>query len=238
MIKYQGLPTLEILEEARNYNKWIAEQFLPDIKTPLLEVGSGTGNLSKFFVGKKNVTLSDIDSGLVKGLRKRFHPSISAIQQLDISGKVSKSDTGKYKTIIAINVLEHIKDDKKALTNIYTMLQKDGKVLLLVPAKRIAYTKLDKSLGHFRRYEKDELFEKLQKSGFLIEKLYFFNIVGLFSWIMRDKIERSHNMKPYQIILFDKIVPFLKIMEKYVKIPAGVSLILVASKREKPLLKK
>lgn len=232
MIRYQGLSTLEILEEAKNYNNWIAEQFLPLSKTPLLEIGSGTGNISKHFANRKQVTLSDIDTGLVKKLQKKFsRKKISDIRTLDISGKMKKNDMGKYQTIIAINVLEHIKDDKKALANMYSMLKKNGKLLLLIPAKKIAYTRLDKNLGHFRRYEKDELSKKLKVSKFTVEKLYFFNIVGLFSWIVRDKIESSHQMKPYQVILFDKIVPVLKVIERFIKMPVGISLIVVATKK-------
>ncbi|HYK08681.1 MAG TPA: class I SAM-dependent methyltransferase [Candidatus Eisenbacteria bacterium] len=232
MIRYQGISTLEILEEAKNYNNWIAEQFLPLIRTPLLEIGAGTGNISKHFVNKKNVTITDIDAGLVKQLKKKFSNStVSDIRTLNVLGKIKKGDIGKYKTIIAINVLEHIQDDAKALANMYRMLKKGGKLLLLIPAKKIAYTRLDNNLGHFRRYEKDELSKKLKASGFTLETLYFFNIVGLFSWIVRDKIESSHQMKPYQVILFDKIVPVLKIIERYIKMPVGISLILTATKK-------
>ena len=72
MIKYQGLSTLEALEGAKRYNQWIAEQFLPFVTYPLLEIGSGTGNLSLFFVDKGRTTLSDIDQGLIVNLKKRF----------------------------------------------------------------------------------------------------------------------------------------------------------------------
>lgn len=232
MIKYQGLSTLEVLEEARNYNGWIMEQFMPDIKTPLLEIGAGTGNISKLFIGKRDVTLSDIDNGLVENLKKKFSKKSSFFfKQIDISGTIPKAELGKYQTIIGINVLEHIKDDDKALLNMYRMLKKNGKLMLLVPAKKIAYTRLDKSLGHFRRYEKKELLGKLQKAGFTINTLYYFNIAGLLSWIVRDKLESSHHMKPYQVALFDKAVPLLRIFEKIVKIPAGISLIAIATKK-------
>lgn len=234
MIKYQGLSTLEVLEEAKNYNRWIIEQFLSYIKSPLLEIGSGTGNISKFFANERNVTLSDIDDGLVKSLKKKFKKKNSLIvEKLDIVGNVRKKEIEKYQTIIAINVLEHITDDEKALINMHRMLKENGKILLLVPAKKIAYTRLDKSIGHVRRYEKEEMIRKLQKSGLIVEKIYFFNIVGLLSWIVRDKLERSHHMKPYQVILFDKIVPFVKMIESFVKPPIGVSLIAIATKVER-----
>lgn len=232
MIQYKGISALEILEEAKNYNKWIVEQFLHHIKTPLLEVGSGTGNISAFFSQKKNVTISDIDKGLVENLKKKFSKQTSfIIKKIDISGPIAKDEINKYQSIIGINVLEHIQDDRKALSNIHRMLKKNGKILLLVPAKKIAYTRLDKSIGHFRRYEKNELKEKLEDAGFSIERLYFFNFVGLFSWTIRDKIERGHHMKPYQVALFDKIVPLLKKVENIIKPFVGISLIAIAKKK-------
>lgn len=232
MITYQGLSTLEILEEAKNYNMWIAQQFLPYAKSPLLEIGSGTGNLSRLFLRRKHVTLSDVDKGLVKNLKKKFAKKFRpTIKQLDISHTVAKTHVGKYQSILAINVLEHVKSDTKAFANITQMLQKGGKLLLLVPAKKFAYTQLDKSLGHYRRYEKDTLRKKIEKAGLHIEKIYFFNIVGLISWTIRDKIERGNYMKPYQIKLFDTIVPFLKIVEQVIRPPVGISLIAIATKK-------
>jgi hypothetical protein len=57
------------------------------------------------------------------------------------------------------------------------MLKKKGKLNLLVPAKKFAYTKLDKELGHHRRYEKQEIISKLTKSGYHIT--IFNSIVSL-----------------------------------------------------------
>ncbi len=72
MIKYQGVTTLEALEDAKNYNKWIASQLLQYISSPTLEIGAGIGNLSKHFLQHKPLYLTDIDNGLVKQLKKRF----------------------------------------------------------------------------------------------------------------------------------------------------------------------
>jgi len=78
--------------------------------------------------------------------------------------------------------------------------------------------------------KKKELGEKLAKASFRIEKLYFFNIIGLMSWIIRDKIQRSGGLRPYQISSFDTIVPILKRVESKVSMPVGISLIAIAQK--------
>lgn len=232
-VKYQGISTLEVLVEAKNYNKWIADQIGKHVKGKTLEIGAGTGNLSQFFTHHKNLHLSEYDQALVKELQKKFALKKQiVVNQLDITKKPSAKFIKQFNTIYAINVLEHIEDDAKAFKNINQMLDKNGKLLLLVPAKKIAYTKLDKELGHFRRYEKEELKTKLEKAGFTIDELYFFNIVGLVSWIIRNKIKRSNvELKPYHIRLFDSIVPLLRVIENKIKMPVGISLIAIASKK-------
>ncbi len=101
-----------------------------------------------------------------------------------------------------------------------------------MPAKKFAFTKLDKELGHFRRYEKKELVSRLNKNGFIIEKIYFFNIVGLLSWTVRDKVKRKNiHLKTYHMKIFDSIVPILRFVESIMTIPMGISLIVVARKK-------
>ena len=228
---YQGLTTLEILTEAKNYNRWIADSFYSYIKAPLLEFGSGIGNISELLSSYTPLCLTDTDARMLDHLKNKFsHLSDVSVNFLDITQPPPEHLVGSFQTVIGINVLEHVEDDEKALFHLGNVLKPSGRLLLLVPAKKWAYTDLDRQLGHFRRYEKKELGEKLAKASFRIEKLYFFNIVGLMSWIIRDKIQRSGGLRPYQISSFDTIVPILKRIESKVSMPVGISLIAIAQK--------
>ncbi len=232
MIKYKGISTLEVLVEAKNYNKWISDEIKSHISSPALEVGAGTGNLTAHFLKIKSLHVSDQDAGLVKHLSKRFSQEKNiTVSQLDIAKITPKRFLSFFSTIFAINVLEHIENDRQAFKHIHNMLKKNGKLVLLVPAKKIAFTKLDRELGHFRRYEKNELIEKLTETGYKVEKIFFFNIVGLISWYFRDKVKRENiHLKPYHIALFDKVVPLLRAIESKITMPIGISLIVVARK--------
>jgi len=231
-IDYQGLPTLEVLEGANRYNKWIAESIMSFAASPVLEIGSGTGNIALHFFSMKPFYATDVDQGLVSLLRKKFrHEKEIFVEYLDITQKLPKKFAGKFNTVFAVNVLEHIRDDLGGLRNMLDALSPNGRLILLLPAKKNAYTNLDKVLGHYRRYEKEELIDKLKKTGFRVEKIYFFNILGLLSWVVRDKFERKDfHLKPYQIAAFDIIVPVLKGIERIISIPVGISLIAVARK--------
>jgi len=230
---YQGLSTLEILTEAKNYNRWIAENFYSFLQAPLLEFGSGIGNISELLSAYTPLCLTDTDERMLAHLEHKFSPIHDvSVNFLDITQPPPEHLVGSFQTVIGINVLEHVEDDEKALLHLGTVLKPSGRLLLLVPAKKWAYTDLDKQLGHFRRYEKKELAEKLAKASFQIEKLYFFNVVGLMSWIIRDKLQRSGGLRPYQISSFDSIVPILKRVESKISLPVGISLIAIAQKIE------
>ncbi len=232
-MSYQGLPTLEILTEAKNYNRWIAENFFPYIKAPLLEFGAGIGNMSELLSSYTPLCLTDTDASMLAHLKNKFsHLNDVSVNFLDITQPPPEHLVGSFQTVIGINVLEHVEDDERALFHLGTVLKPSGRLLLLVPAKKWAYTDLDRQLGHFRRYEKKELGEKLAKASFQIEKLYYFNSIGLLSWIIRDKIQRSGGLRPYQISSFDSIVPLLKRVESKVSMPVGISLIAIAQKIE------
>ncbi len=229
---YQGTGVLEVLEGAKNYNAWIASAIEPHLLDPILEVGSGIGNISEYFLNR-DLTVSDMDADLVQ----RFYNNHLANKKLkhrtlNIENDSRSDAKSLYKSVFAVNVLEHIKDDEKALSNINKLLAKRGKMILLVPAKERAYTNLDKKLGHFRRYEKIDLYSKVVRAGFEIEELYFFNFVGLFSWIVREKIDSgSGDLKPTHVAIFDKIVPVLKVIERRFRPFLGISLIVVATKK-------
>lgn len=212
MIKYQGISTLEVLIEAKNYKKWIADTILKYISTPDIEIGAVTGNPSIYFLENRPLYITDNDEGLVTGLENNFKDQKDIyIERLDITKEPSNKYRTFFSTVFSINMLEHIRDDEGALKNIYKLLKPKGKLLLIVPSKKWAFTKLDEDLGHFRRYEKKELFEKLTRNGYQVDKIFNLNIVGLLSWFVRDKVKRSKvQLKPYHIKVFDSIVPGLR----------------------------
>ena len=227
--QYSGTQTLEVLEGADNYNKWIVESIIKSLRPPIIEIGSGIGNISALIKNKKPLTLTDIDLIFVNILNEKFKNKQVFVEQFDITSLPPKSKLGKYKTVLGINVLEHIDNDNAALRNLNKILKKDGRLILLVPAKKYAYNKLDKKLGHFRRYEKKELQIKLTDANFEIDEIKFFNMLGLFSWIIRDFfIKKNVELSKWQIKLFDFLVPFLKLVEKYINPPIGISIIVIA----------
>lgn len=226
---YPGTLTLEVLEGAHRYNKWIAEVILPYVISPVLEVGAGIGNISGLFIHKTPVTLTDKDKAFTKYLRQKFSREVS-VSLLDIENPLPGNLKNRFNTVISVNVLEHLKNDEEALRNMRQTLRRGGKLIILVPAKSKAYNKLDKELGHYRRYEKDEVILKLSEAGYSVNSVQFFNALGLLTWIVRNYLTGQNiHLTPRQIATFDLIVPLLKLLEKRVNIPIGISIVAIAT---------
>jgi 2-polyprenyl-3-methyl-5-hydroxy-6-metoxy-1,4-benzoquinol methylase len=106
----------------------------------ILEVGSGLGTISEKIIRdmgpSSHITLTDVSVTYVQSLKTKYssfkNVSVS-IMDLNIREEYSRIGYEKYDSIIAINVLEHIKDDLLALHEIYKMLTKGGTLIILVP---------------------------------------------------------------------------------------------------------
>jgi hypothetical protein len=80
-------------------------------------------------------------------------------------------------------VLEHIKDDVKTLKIFNSWLKKDGILILSVPYRQDLWNYTDEIGGHYRRYSKTELFNKLNSANFKVEKMfdYGFPFIRIFA---------------------------------------------------------
>jgi len=213
-----------------NYNKWIFDSFRPYIGKNVLEIGCGIGNITRYLVTACE-TLIGIDTSetFLKHL-KIDHPDLE-LYNFDVSDAgITKLSDKNIDTVVCINVLEHIKDDVATLQNMFNLLKPEGHLLLFVPALDFLYNVIDKNVNHYRRYNRKDLIKKLESVGFKITKSYFSNYIGVFGWFINGNIFRRKDFPVLQPILFDKLVPIISKMEKCVKLPFGMNLIIIASK--------
>ena len=102
---------LENFDKARVWRFYIYKQIKKYIKTSILEVGAGIGSFTSNYMHlSKNITLTEIDKNNYFSIKKKFINKKFIIQNVETK-KLKK----KYDTIMYLNVLEHIKEDKKEL---------------------------------------------------------------------------------------------------------------------------
>jgi len=125
-----------------------------------------------------------------------------------------------YDTVICLNVLEHLQDDKTALLNVKRVLSPQGRVIVLVPQGPWNLGTLDRILGHRRRYSKDSLRLLARNCGFEIEQLIRFNRIGTAAWFLNGKILRRRHFGLSQIWLLNVITPLLRLIDPIMPLPA------------------
>jgi 2-polyprenyl-3-methyl-5-hydroxy-6-metoxy-1,4-benzoquinol methylase len=231
-----GQQTLEVISKADQFNRWMYDTIRPYCRGNILEVGSGIGNISSFFVQDYfQITLSDIDGRYLQTLKGNYatRSNVKEIMLLNLEHDDFENAYGSKKnsfdTIFLLNVLEHIKDDEKAVQNCKYLLKDGGSLIILVPAYSWLYARLDKALAHYRRYTLRNLKGIFSKQRLTVKAQFYFNGIGIIAWsyakVFRLSVVPSTEMKMYNII-----VPFAKLVDKIVMHRIGLSAVIIGKK--------
>lgn len=227
-----GYQTLEVIAKADKFNRWMYETIRPYCRDNILEIGSGIGNISKFFISDGySITLSDTDNFYFNELKKKF----TRINVLSID-LVHENFSREYErffqafdTVVFLNVLEHVRNDELAIENCRHFLKPGGTLIVLVPAYSFLFSKMDKELQHYRRYTSKKLTGLISKKKFTPKKVLYFNALGIMAW-MYGKFWGLHSIPEKNMKLFNHLVPFARLIDKILFRKAGLSVIAIAQK--------
>ncbi len=231
-----GEQHLSVIDVSDNFTNWLYSEIEPFLQGDMLEVGSGLGTYSQKIVDKfsdNKIILSDVDSSYVQNLSKRFKGLSNVyVNKLDLSNLSDfKRLPHKVDTIFALNVLEHIEDDVSVLNNAYDVLKSGGRFVILVPAHKFLFCNLDSAVGHFRRYTKKDFEKKVAETKFKVGTMFYFDSLAMLGWYFNGKILKKTVIDEGVMKVFDALVPFLKLFDKYVLMKKiGTSLIVVLEK--------
>tara|TARA_Y100000287_G_C14106612_1_gene297891 strand:- start:28 stop:708 length:681 start_codon:yes stop_codon:yes gene_type:complete len=218
---------LEIFDKAVLWRKYIYFLVKKYIKNDLLEVGAGIGSFTKNYKNNlKNITLTELDKQNIKRLKKRFKGS-----KIKIKAKLTSKLNGKFNSILYMNVLEHIKNDKKEINISLNKLNKKGYLIILVPAHNELYTKFDKEIGHFRRY-KVNFFKKLKFKNAKIVKLQYLDCLGYFLYYL-NKMFYKNEIYPSKtkIFIWDKFfTPLTFFFDRFLNYRFGKNVLCIIEK--------
>ena len=197
----------------------------PAVPYNICEFGAGRGEFIDRFFRNDNIQTfaTDLDELYQQRLGAR-HRSCADLTVLP----------EKMNGIFAIDVLEHIEDDRRALRELYDALVPGGKVFIYVPARMELYSPFDKAIGHFRRYHLPEMREKALSAGFEIETVKYHDFLGYFAAYYNKLFTSDDNsgLNPRAVQIYDKfLVPMTEFIEKIMMRPfIGKNVLLVARK--------
>src|SRR6058998_1352393 len=182
----EGYTTLRRVEVLRRYTAFLWDLMRPYVGRRVLEVGSGTGVMTRYLATREALVATDVDPQYVELLQRMYadKPNVE-VRLLDLA---TAGDDGlprrSFDTVVCANVLEHIADDAAALHAMHDALVPGGRVVLIIPALRGLYGTIDKAIGHHRRYTRREIAEKLGTAGFAVEHVSYFNVLGVPAWYL------------------------------------------------------
>ena len=217
------------LNEAKHYRAALISDFRQYLRGNVLEVGAGIGQITaelNLMPDIKKIHSIEPDAGFCAQFRARL-PENELLQGII----ADLQSTTPWDAILSINVLEHIEADEEELAHYHRRLAPQrGALCLFVPARPEIYAPIDKDFGHFRRYTRPELRQKLVKAGFHPVRLRYYNFVGYFAWWFNFRLLKKRAFDVSSVRLFDRaIFPWVHGLESRIcPPPFGQSLMAVA----------
>jgi hypothetical protein len=214
-LKYVG-QELEIFKNAIKWRNYWSNFINSEIKGNVLEVGSGMGTITN------ELSASDFKSWV------SIEPDYSLLTMTNPESSIKRKEY--FDTILYIDVLEHIKNDKAEIHAISSSLKIGGSIIVLSPAFNFLFNDFDLSVGHYRRYNKKSLLNLLPE-GFTVKKIKYLDTLGFVLGLLNKLFLKKSTPSNFQIKFWDTfLIPISKYVDLLTFNYVGKSIILVATK--------
>jgi SAM-dependent methyltransferase len=229
---------LQTLRLLTNYHAWIFEEIRPFLGAQLAEIGGGLGAFASVLAREHllrrpeaSLEVFEPDSALFavldEFLHEQFAPLMQAGRLRTVRGEFHSSPQ-RYDTAILVNALEHIEDDGRVIDSIYESLAPRGTLIVYVPALPWLFSRLDRDVGHFRRYNKRQLRRLFESSRFEVVKAIYMDMAGILPWYLFNVLGQSRAINARLAQLYDRrFVPATKFVEQRCGAPLGKNLLII-----------
>jgi len=198
----------------------------------ILDFGSGSGTNINMLSEYGKVDVYEKDKETSNFLKKKYKQKRISVLKKCFSKK-------KYDLILAADVIEHIKKDKKVINQLNKILKKNGLLIVTVPAYQFLFSKKDKDLKHYRRYN-DKNLCRLFNSKFIKIKISYYNfllfipisLAIIFFKVINYQFINDVEKKPNLIInyILYSIFRLEKFILNFINLPFGISVLSVYKK--------
>ena len=219
---YTGSDNLEAMKEARNYNAFLVsliENLKPTGK--ILDIGAGIGLYAEMLREKGyDISCLEPDFSQAEILKTKGFKVYTSVNEIDCP----------FDIMYALNVLEHIENDAEAITEWIKQLKYNGKLLIYVPAFEMLFSSMDKKVGHFRRYTRKLLTQKITDTHLNIyQSARYADSIGFFISLIYKLIgNKSGNINTKILVFYDRFLfPFSKICDFFFQKKIGKNVYIV-----------
>jgi SAM-dependent methyltransferase len=224
---YEG-GELELFAAARNWKTYWSGKIRPHLGKAVLEVGAGLGANTPYLLGpgQESWLCLEPDGDLVARVPTTLadHPQ-KAIVRPQLGTLRDLAPEKSFDTILYIDVLEHIEDDREEMRAVLAHLAPGGKIVVLSPAQPWLFTEFDRALGHFRRYTRRTLCDCGPAGAKLLE-LFALDSCGLMASVANKLLLHQSMPSPKQIAFWDgTLVPISRVTDPLIGFSLGKSLV-------------
>jgi len=220
---------LGLFAEAKNWKKYYSSLISPFLGKRVLEVGAGIGATTEILSqeGKHDEWVClEPDKALATEITRKIStgdlPEFCSFSEGYLTDL--KSET-KFSSILYIDVLEHIENDGHELQNAAALLDHGGHLIVLSPAYNFLFSPFDKSIGHFRRYDK-RMISSLSLPQFKQIRLMYLDSIGVLTSLANKYILKQEYPTQEQILFWDRwIIPLAKVADRLFLFSFGRSIL-------------
>ena len=226
-INYDGWE-LKFFDKSKNFRNYQLELIKKYVKGYIAEVGPGNGmNTSSYIKYPKKIDLYEPTKKLYLELKKKFKKN----NKVSNYNKKLLLQKEKYDSILYLDVLEHIKNDKEEILKAFKSIKKNGYLIINVPAFSHLYSKFDKDVGHHKRYEKEDMRIILKDLKYKKLDLRYYDSIGYILSLLSKLALSDYKQKFEQKIkVWDSLIAFSKIIDLLTFNLWGKSLLVVIKK--------
>jgi SAM-dependent methyltransferase len=219
-----------LADNAPNYLRWIADMIEPHLGRKVLDLGAGIGAVTARYATGRQVVACDRSDTCIAAMQRRFE---GASNVTVIRGDLTELDDlgERFESVVMLNVLEHIEDDVGVLGSLRAFLEPGGRIVIYVPALNALYGKMDRQLGHYRRYSKWRFKEIAADAGLEVVDLRYVNALAIPAWLAFSWSNTDRTYGP-SLSVWDRTgVPLSRAIEERVRLPVGLNMLAVLTSR-------
>ena len=201
-IPYGG-SELETFAHAVNWKRYLRDLMAPHLTGDVLEVGAGIGTTMKALRtgGERSWTCLEPDPAMAAQLARETAAEDRRTGL--VTGTLDDLKDATFDTIIYVDVLEHIEDDRGELQRAARRLRPGGRLLVMSPAHQFLFSPFDAQIGHFRRYSAAAL-RALTPPGLGLESIRYLDATGLLLSAANKLLLRSRMPTLAQVLTWDR----------------------------------